>query len=133
LRAGDPRRRLCLSDRLGGLVGEAVHIRHLQRVEQHPVEACEVADTALEGLGMSFRPVARGRAREVDRIEFPRPRARGLEAKLGRHLCAGHWMSSPCRCWAAACKAAPYGHVLTHLLAPVHCLQDGEWEPPTET
>ena len=99
LRTGDPRRSLCLRDRLGGLVGEAVDVGHFKRAEQHPVEAGEVADAVREGLGMGFRPVARGRAREVDWIKLPRSRARRLEAKFGRDLCAGHGMSSPSRCW----------------------------------
>jgi len=88
-------RDLGLRNRPHRLVPEAVDVLHLERVEQHPVEAGEVAETALEGLGMGLGPVPRQRAWKVNGLELPRTGARGLEAKLCRCLCVGQWKSFP--------------------------------------
>lgn len=66
------------------LVGEAVDVGHLERVDQHPVGAGELAGAALEGWRVDGAPVAGGRPGEVNRIEFPEAGAGGIEAKLGR-------------------------------------------------
>ncbi len=89
LGALDPCRDLLLRDRCRQHVGEAVDVCRFER-DQHPVEAAEVCDAELERLGVCFRPVPRHRSWEVDRVKLPRPRGRGLKAKVGRRLSLGH-------------------------------------------
>src|SRR5437868_1367531 len=68
------------------LVGEPVDVRVVERVDQHPVISSELAESAPEGGGMQLCPVACGRTREVDRVEFPCPGAGRSEAKLAGRL-----------------------------------------------
>ncbi len=86
-------RNLGLRNRPHRLVREALDVRHLEGVEQHPVEAGEIADAALEGLRVGLDPVLRHRTRKMNGFELPRPGARRLEAKLCRCLCLGQWKS----------------------------------------
>jgi len=65
-------------------IREAIDVRGHHRVEQHPVVLGELPKTTLERLGMHLGPVARHRTGKVHRIDRPRPRAGGLEAKVTR-------------------------------------------------
>src|SRR5262245_41151287 len=80
LRALEAPGELLFRSRSHNLVREAVDVGHLQRVDQHAVEAGEFARTALEGRGMKLNPVARHRAWEVNGVELPEAGFRGLEA-----------------------------------------------------
>src|SRR5439155_5137214 len=73
------------------LVHEAVHVLVIDRVEQHPVVAGELAEATLERLGMHLGPVARGRSWEVDGVDLPGPGAGRIEAKLAGSLDRAHW------------------------------------------
>ncbi len=53
------------------VVAEAVHVAHLEAVDEHPVEAGEVVGAPLEGGGMRLLEVARHRAREVHGVLLP--------------------------------------------------------------
>src|SRR5262249_27800051 len=75
-------RYVAFRDRPHRLVGEAVDVLVLERVDKHPVKACEVLNTAPQCLGMELCPVTRHGSRKVDRIEFPRAGAGRFEAKL---------------------------------------------------
>src|SRR5262249_41027342 len=82
-------RYVAFRDRPHRLVREAVDVLVLERVDKHPIKACEVLNTAPQCLGMELCPVTRHGSRKVDRIEFPRARAGRFEAKL-------HCLPSPC-------------------------------------
>src|SRR5581483_4078712 len=71
-------------------VREAVDVRVIQRVDQHPVVAREVAHAAAERVRMRLRPVLRRRSREVHRLDLPRPRPGSLEVKLAGNLLSRH-------------------------------------------
>src|SRR5450756_2558428 len=59
------------------VVGKAVHVPHLEAVDEHPVIAREVIGAALERLGMHLCPIARHGTRKVHGIQCPAPRAGG--------------------------------------------------------
>src|SRR3954451_24342195 len=52
-------------------VAEALNVAHLKAVDEHPVEAGEVAGTCLEGGGMRLLEIACQRARKVNGILLP--------------------------------------------------------------
>ena len=97
LGAREALRDLLLRRRPHRAVRESVDVPVVHGVEQHPVEAGELTEAAPEGLGMHLRPVAGHRARKVNGVELPRPRARRVEAKLGRCLFRVHWSPSSSR------------------------------------
>src|SRR5215212_5186794 len=72
LRPPEALRDLALRNRDERLVDEAVDVPVLQGVDQHSVEAGELAETPHEGLGVHPGPVARHGAREVNRVQVPR-------------------------------------------------------------
>src|SRR5207249_1082357 len=84
---------LSFRNRPHDLVGEAVDVRHFERVDQHAVIAGELARPALEGRGMDLDPVARRRARKMDGVELPEAGAWGLEAQVGCSACGSQGSS----------------------------------------
>ena len=66
------------------VVAEAVHIAHLQAVDDHPVEAGEVVGAPLEGGGMRLLEVACQRTREVHGVLLPRSWSWRLKTECGR-------------------------------------------------
>ncbi len=66
------------------VVAEAVHVAHLEAVDEHPVEAGEVVGALLEGGGMRLLEIARQRARKVHGILLPRSWPWRLKTEFGR-------------------------------------------------
>src|SRR5215468_66947 len=73
-------------------VAEAVHIAHLEAVDEEPVKAGEVVGALFEGWRMSLLPIARHRARHVHGVLHPRSWPRRFKIKFGCHACASQCM-----------------------------------------
>ncbi len=71
-------------------VRKACHVPVLEMVEQDPVVARELAESALERHGVRLRPVPGDRAREVDGVELPGAGTGRLEPKLVASFQRGH-------------------------------------------
>src|SRR5262245_35976194 len=71
-------------------VAEAVHVGHLEPVDEHPVRAREVVRTPLEGGWMHVLPIAGQRAREMHGVLHPRAWSWWMKIKLGRRGWLGH-------------------------------------------
>src|SRR4051794_4217180 len=67
----EPLRDLALGWRDHAAVDEAVHVAVLERADQHPVEARELAEAANERLGVHLLPVQGRRTREMNRVDRP--------------------------------------------------------------
>ena len=78
---------LALGQRDNGVVGEAVQVRVLKRVEEQPVEARQLPEAADERRRMHLRPVPRHRTWEVDRVDRPRSRPRRVELEAAVSGC----------------------------------------------
>jgi hypothetical protein len=89
-RALEAGRDLLLGERHHRAVAEPVDVGRSQRVDQHPVEACEVAGAAPVGRRMNFRPVARHRPRDVHGVALPEAWRRRLESQLRHGICVRH-------------------------------------------
>src|SRR6266705_2706758 len=77
-------------------VTEAVHIAHLEAVNEQPIEAGEVVGASLEGRGMRLLPIARHRAREMHGVLLPRSWPWRLKTESGCHACASHMSVGHC-------------------------------------
>ena len=87
-------------DRNDRAVPEAVDVLHLAPLDEQPVEGAELAEAALERLGVHLGPVARDGAREVDRIDHPRAGAGRFVRRRGGGVWGGHESSSSASVWA---------------------------------
>src|SRR5260221_3270431 len=90
LRALEALRDLAFLDGPHLLVRKAVDVRHLESVDQHAVEAGELARAACKRRRMHLRPVARHRSRKMNGVQLPEPGTRWVETNLCCHLSEGH-------------------------------------------
>ena len=86
-------RDVLLRRRLIMVVGEAVHVRHLDAVDEHPVVAAKSLAPRLQGPGMGLRPIAGHRAGKMHGVLRPRARAREARKRARRLSLCSSWRS----------------------------------------